>query len=563
MAIGGGKVLAWAATRSQAPRGTETQMRDLNGAGKSVTVFPGFNDAHTHLGEAGRTKLNVDLTGVQSLAAMLAEVGEGRQGRAGRPLAHRRQLGPHAVGDKTLPTRQELDKVTPGHPAFLGRIDGHIAIANTAALAAAGITGQDGPAAGRSHRSGRQGEPTGILRESAQELVSKVIPPPSHDERKPRRRVGHRRRPGARRHQRAGLQRLGGLSCLRRTGKGRQAQPAHQRVAALQGSVARTNQDAQSPRPNDPLLHTGMLKGFMDGSLGSRTAAHESAVLRRSRQHRPAAVHAGATEQDGRERAQAGFQLGFHAIGDKAAPWLGRVSLSNRCRHGASYSVLAALPAPYAMRKPLPNNSAPPKIACPVKDGTVLPRAGLAHRIEHAQVVDPADIPRFKKARRHRLHAAQPPAHRHELGRGPPRSETRRLLLCLEGLSRRRRAAGLRHRLPGRAHHALSRPLRRRHAHERSRDQELFPENKLTRGQALYAYTQGSAYAEFAEKQRASLPPATMRTSSWWTATSTPCPAGHPDTGQSAGDLCRRPAGLCRQHEDSASRSPLPFDRPT
>ena len=85
--------------------------------------------------------------------------------------------------DKTLPTRQDLDKVTAGHPAFLVRIDGHIAVANSAALAAAGITGKTVAPQGGAIDLDARGEPTGILREGAQGLVAKVIPPPSHDER--------------------------------------------------------------------------------------------------------------------------------------------------------------------------------------------------------------------------------------------------------------------------------------------------------------------------------------------------------------------------------------------
>ena len=72
---------------------------------------------------------------------------------------------------KILPTRQDLDKVTGDHPAFLDRIDGHIALANTAALAAAGITGKTMPPQGGAIDLDANGEPTGILRESAQDLV--------------------------------------------------------------------------------------------------------------------------------------------------------------------------------------------------------------------------------------------------------------------------------------------------------------------------------------------------------------------------------------------------------
>ena len=185
MAIGGGKVLAVGTndeiTRLAAPG---TVLRNLNTASSGAFIFPGFNDAHTHLGSAGRIQLNVDLTGVESLAAMLARV---QAFAKDAPTGHWLTGGrwDHTLwAQKTLPTRQDLDKVTAGHSAFLERIDGHIAIANSAALAAAGITGKTTPPQGGAIDLDANGEPTGILRESAQALVAKVIPPPSLAERR-------------------------------------------------------------------------------------------------------------------------------------------------------------------------------------------------------------------------------------------------------------------------------------------------------------------------------------------------------------------------------------------
>jgi hypothetical protein len=127
MAIGGGKVLAVGST-DEITRlaGPKTRLRDLDSANTCTYVFPGFNDAHTHLGDAGRTKLNVDLTGIKFLSAMLArEQVFGHAAPAGHWLTGGNR--DHTLWTKqTLPTRQELDKVTAGHPAFLGRIDGHI-----------------------------------------------------------------------------------------------------------------------------------------------------------------------------------------------------------------------------------------------------------------------------------------------------------------------------------------------------------------------------------------------------------------------------------------------------
>ena len=128
IAIGGGKVLA-VGTNDEVTRlaGPKTILHDVNSANTSTFLFPGFNDAHTHLGFAGQTKLNVDLTGVKSLAEMLANV---KTYADAAPAGHWLTGGnwDHTLwASRTLPTRQDLDTVTGNHPAFLGRIDGHIA----------------------------------------------------------------------------------------------------------------------------------------------------------------------------------------------------------------------------------------------------------------------------------------------------------------------------------------------------------------------------------------------------------------------------------------------------
>ena len=75
MAIGGGKVLAIGSNEEiKQLAGPSTRMRDLRGGGQTVFVFPGFNDAHLHLGNAGQTKLNVDLTDAKSLDDMLSRI---------------------------------------------------------------------------------------------------------------------------------------------------------------------------------------------------------------------------------------------------------------------------------------------------------------------------------------------------------------------------------------------------------------------------------------------------------------------------------------------------------
>jgi len=356
MAIGAGKVVA-VGTTADITRlaGPNTLLRDLDSTSTSTFIFPGFNDAHVHLGSAGRTKLNVDLTGVKSLADMLAKV---QTFANDAPAGHWLTGGnwDHTLwAQKKLPTRQDLDKVTGGHPTFLDRIDGHIAIANSAALIDAGITSKTVPPQGGAIDLDPSGEPTGILRESAQNMVYKVIPPPSHDE---RRRGDELAIADALAHGVTSVQDFSDWDDfliyeeLEKEGK------LSLRItewlpfnAPLDDLIKmRAHHDA-----NDPMLHTGFLKGFMDGSLGSRTAA-----LKTPYSDDPGNTGLPQYTQDqlnkmAVERAKAGFQLGFHAIGDKAAA----MALNAYAQPGISTTA--------------------------------------RNRIEHAQVVDPADIPRFKK----------------------------------------------------------------------------------------------------------------------------------------------------------------------
>ena len=466
MAIGGGKVLAIGTTEAVTRlAGPKTRLRDLKGEGAATFVFPGFNDAHTHLGSAGQTKLNVDLTGVESLTAMQAKI---------KVLAENAPAGHWLTGGnwdhtlwatKTLPTREDLDKVTAGHPAFLGRIDGHIALANSAALAAAGITGKTTPPQGGAIDLDAQGEPTGILRESAQELIDKVIPPPSHDE---RRRGDELAIADALAHGVTSVQDFSdwddflvyeqmekeGKLNLRIT----EWMPFKEPLDELKRMRAHHDQ-------NDPMLHTGFLKGFMDGSLGSRTAAMKVPF---TDDPKNTGLPQYTQEQLNKmvvERAAAGFQIGFHAIGDEAAA----MALNAFDQPGVSYTA--------------------------------------RNRIEHAQVVDPADIPRFKRLG---IIASMQPNHLltdmnwAEDRLGPKRAAYSYAWKAFlnAGVPL---AFGTDYPVePITPFRGLYVAVTRKNELQ---TKSYFTENKLTRGEALYAYTQGSAYAEFAEKRLGKLIP--------------------------------------------------------
>jgi predicted amidohydrolase YtcJ len=466
IAIGGGKVLA-VGNNEEITRlaGPNTHLQDLDTANTSTFIFPGFNDAHTHLGLAGRTKLNVDLTGVKSQAAMLTKV---QAYSNDAPAGHWLTGGnwDHTLWpQKALPTRQDLDKVTVGHPALLDRVDGHIAIANTSALEDAGITGKTVPPQGGSIDLDANGEPTGILRERAKELVQKVIPPPSPDD---RRRGGVLVIADALAHGVTSVQDFSDwedflvFEQLEKEGK------LNLRITEwlpFKDSLPELLKMRVHHDPNDPMLHTGFLKGFMDGSLGSRTAAMKAPYTDDPAntglpQYTQAQLNRMAVE-----RAKTGFQIGFHAIGDKA--------------------VTMAL-----------NAYAQPGISRTARN-----------RIEHAQVVDPVDIPRFAKLG---VIASMQPSHLlTDMNWAQDRLGPKRAAYSYAWKAFLEAGVPLAFGTdypvepitPFRGLYAAVTRM------NEAGNKTYFPENKLTRGQALYAYTQGSAYAEFAEKHKGKLAP--------------------------------------------------------
>ena len=235
--------------------------------------MPGFNDAHVHLASGGFEKMNVNLNGSRSLQEMQHRIGlkvnsaEPGLWIIGRGWDHTLWPG------QTLPTRQDIDLMTNGHPAIFVRVDGHIAIANTAALQAAGVTGKTQAPQGGKIDLDAKGEPTGILREGAQELVFTKVPPPTQAQHREAAELAL-----------ANAGRWGVTSAqdnsswndflvyedLERDGK------LTLRISewlTFNDSVSQLVEHRAHHPASDPLLHTTMLKGYMDGSLGSGTAA--------------------------------------------------------------------------------------------------------------------------------------------------------------------------------------------------------------------------------------------------------------------------------------------------
>jgi predicted amidohydrolase YtcJ len=493
LAIASGKILAAGSDADILKlKGPRTNVIDLKGS----FAMPGFNDAHTHIGEAGRQKLSVNLVGVHSLAEMQQRI---------RTYVATAKSGSWIQGggwdhtlwgdnkDARLPSRTDLDAVTGDHPAIFRRVDGHMAVANSAALAAADISAETPDPAGAKIDRDASGNPTGILREAgANALVFSKIPPPSLEERRQALTVAI-----------ADILSNGVTSIqdnsdwedflafeeLEHTGK------LKLRVAEWQAfdqPLAVLKERRASHQTDDLLLHLTQLKGFMDGSLGSRTAAMDEPYSDDHGNSGLARYDQAKLSQMAAERAAARFQLGFHAIGDRANAMALNAS-------GAADQVANYPPEPpehgpdaHVVTKPVPG---PP------------PPAALRFRIEHAQVLLPGDFDRFEKEG---VIASMQPSH---------------LLTDMKWATDR---IG-----PERAKYAYAwksfldhnvmlifgtdypvefiNPFRGLYSaitrQNEAGTQTFEPQKKISLNEAIYAYTQASAFGEFREKVKGRLEP--------------------------------------------------------
>ena len=492
IAIAGGTIIDAADTASIEAqfKGPSTQLIDLHGA----YVMPGFNDAHAHLGDAGRIKLSVDLTGSQSLAEMQSRIRKAADNAA--PGAWLTGGGwDHTLWpSKTLPTKSDLDSVTGSHPAFFVRVDGHIAIANSAALTAAGIKRETpDPQGGKIDRDS-SGDATGIIRETAQGLIDKKIPPPTADQRLKGDLLALQ---DAVSHGVTSVQDNSDwedflvYEQLEKEGK----LPARiSEWLPFAAPVDKLQQMRDHHPVTDRMLHTTMLKGFMDGSLGSRTAA-----LNAPYSDDPGNSGIPRYQQDklntmAIERQKAGFQLGFHAIGDRA------VDMALDAFAAAQQSQPPTLPRPLPQRPgPVHNNVRPAyRIAY---------RPPPRNRIEHSQVVDQPDFARYKELS---VIASMQPNHLltdmnwAEQRLGPERanySYAWKSFLDAGVVLAFGTDYPVEPITPFRGVYAAVTRM------NESGTKTYFPEEKITIWQALYAYTQGSAYAEFTDPWKGKLAP--------------------------------------------------------
>ncbi|HKP81542.1 MAG TPA: amidohydrolase [Pyrinomonadaceae bacterium] len=159
--------------------GPNTRVVDLKGN----TVLPGFTDSHQHLSGVGQREMTLNLEGTTSLEDFLAKVKERvDQAKPGEWVTGRGWIETHWK-PPVFPTRWDLDKVSPNNPVILGRADGHGSVANSAALKHANINKETiNPFGGEISKDKQSGEPNGMLLDSAQGMVRRKVPPTSSEE---------------------------------------------------------------------------------------------------------------------------------------------------------------------------------------------------------------------------------------------------------------------------------------------------------------------------------------------------------------------------------------------
>ena len=452
--------------------GPNTRVVDLKGN----TVLPGFTDSHQHLSGVGQREMTLNLEGTTSLEDFLAKVkARVDQAKPGEWVTGRGWIETHWQ-PPVFPTRWDLDKVSPNNPVILGRADGHGSVANSAALKLANITKDTiNPFGGEISKDKQSGEPNGMLLDSAQGMVRVKVPPASPDD--------------AERAVVLGVKRdieLGWTQIQDAGGTYADVEIFKKLYAA--GTIKlRIYKAVYGPGPTAMrLLDEGpttgaygnrftlrTIKVVSDGALGSRGAALNEPYSDAPDTSGFLTVKEEPLRVMLAEALRTGIQVETHAIGDRA----------NRFVLDEYEAAFKAVPASER------------KIAEP------------RWRIEHAQIVNPADIPRFAKLGV--IPSMQPSHAIGDLFFAPSRLGIKRLQGAYAWESFIKSGVVV----PGGSDAPVERgePMIEFYAAVARKDQKGFsgegwhPEEAVTRAQALKMFTIWPAYAAFEEKLRGTI----------------------------------------------------------
>lgn len=289
-----------------------TQIIDAQGA----TVTPGFIDAHVHFIDGGSNLASVQLRDANTKILFLQRI---------KDFANTIPAGDWILGgdwDQTLwggemPDRSWLDSITPNNPVFINRLDGHMVVANSLALKAANINAATKDITGGEIARDNKGNPTGILKDNAQDLVYKVIPT-SPDA------VLDKALDAAMNYVASkGVTSVHSMGTWSDVATYKRAQKSNRLKTRIYANVPlRTWQQLRDEVAKnghgDAWLHIGGLKGFVDGALGSHTAMMMQPLL-----DKPNLKGLYITPLDSlyyftSQADKAGLQVMVHAIGDEA-----------------------------------------------------------------------------------------------------------------------------------------------------------------------------------------------------------------------------------------------------
>ena len=401
VAVDGEKIVAVGTTADLKAKYQAVKEIDLQG--KLVT--PGFNDAHVHFFRGALSLLNVNLFDSKSADEVAARVAEKvKETKPGEWIIGRGW--DHTLWGGKFPTRADLDKVAPNNPVFLVRVDGHIGWANSAALRLAKIDKTTKNPEGGEIERDANGEATGIVKETAQSLVSALIPPPTAEQQNKGMQLALDM---ARKYGITSVQDNSGYETTKLYREFLKLDKLTVRVAEWQNfedsveTLKAQRAEFASFKDNPSRLKLTALKGYVDGTLGSKTAAMlapfsddagNSGIPRRPPEELTKMIL---------ERDKEGWQIALHAIGDRANRMaLNGFDVARKQREEKARKEVES--------KPTPTSILQSGFGQPIRQGEFKFSAAYAnfeqylnndfnnpqrHRIEHAQVVNPLDFKRF------------------------------------------------------------------------------------------------------------------------------------------------------------------------
>jgi hypothetical protein len=454
-------------------RGPRTRVIDARGK----LLLPGFNDAHVHFVEGGAQLDSIQLNDATSAAEFARRVAE---------RAHSTPKGEWILNgdwDETkwtppqLPTRELIDPATPDNPVFLDRYDGHMALANSVALRMAGITAQTPDPPGGIIVRDEDGNPTGALKDAAKDFVLKVVPALSHDQRikQAKRALAYAASLGVTSVQEMNDAETDSFADFEVYSELLERGELTARIYVAPAIADWQRQAKVGVRHGfgSPYLRIGAVKGFADGSLGSRTAyffeAYSDApntfgLLNKEMQPL-------SRMQDWMMQADAaGLQICTHAIGDRAISTVLDLYSEVVKAHGPSDRRLRIEHAQHMAAKDFDRFAQLNVIASVQPYQAVDDGRWAEERIGHERA---SRTYAFRTFLNHGVHLA--------FGTDWPVVPLNPLLGIYAAVTR----ATLDGKYPG----------------------GWFPEQKLTVPEAVEAYTMGSAYAEFQEKEKGSITP--------------------------------------------------------